>query len=127
MAAILIIDDEDLVRYSLRKVLSPLGHEITEAENGAEGLALIDQQPFDLVITDIIMPEKEGIETITELHRTHPNLKIIAISGGGRTGKKDYLRMAQRLGASHALTKPFGAEDLIEAVNDCLQAGEAPP
>lgn len=127
MAAILIIDDEELVRYSVRKVLDRLGHEITEAENGAEGLALINQQPFDLIITDIIMPEKEGIETITELRRTHPNLKIIVISGGGRTGKKDYLRMASRLGARHTLAKPFRAEALIEAVDDCLQAGEVTP
>lgn len=124
MAAILIIDDEELVRYSLRKLLDPLGHEITEAENGAEGLAMVRERPFDLVITDIIMPEKEGLETVTELHRSHPDLDVIVISGGGRTGNKDYLRMAKGLGAKHALMKPFRAETLIEAVDDCLRGAD---
>ncbi|MCH8237326.1 MAG: response regulator [Proteobacteria bacterium] len=76
--------------------------------------------PFDLVITDIIMPEKEGVETIVELKQLHPSLKIIAISGGGRTRNMDFLKLAKQFGADSILAKPFSEDELMEHVNACL-------
>ena len=84
MARILIIDDEDDLRATLRQMLEQDGHEVSEAANGAHGLELYEKDSPDLIITDVIMPKKEGVETIIALHRSAPNLPIIAISGGGR-------------------------------------------
>ncbi|MCH8809524.1 MAG: response regulator, partial [Proteobacteria bacterium] len=91
MARILIIDDEDELRSMLRQMLEQAGHEVTEAVNGAEGIRLYEQDRPDLIITDIIMPEKEGVETIIALRRADPDLPIIAISGGGRLDATDFL------------------------------------
>lgn len=124
MARILIIDDEELVRFTLRKMFQHTGHEVTEAENGRQGLDLHQAKPFDLVVTDIIMPEQEGVETILELRRDYPQLPIIAISGGGRTGTTDYLRMCAQLGACHTLPKPFSQDELLSAVKHCLNRRE---
>jgi YesN/AraC family two-component response regulator len=120
MAHILVIDDEDLVRHTLREMLESAGHRVSEAENGNEGLRRFTEAPADLVITDIIMPEKEGVETIQILLRQHPGLKVIAISGGGRTGNFDYLALAKKLGANRILKKPFRKSELLEAVDACL-------
>ncbi len=120
MARILIIDDEELVRYTVRKILDGKGHEVAEAKNGDEGMKLHRMEPFDIVITDILMPVREGLETITELRREFPAQKIIAISGGGRTGNLDYLRMAEKMGVSGILPKPFTPDDLLENVDHCL-------
>ena len=120
MARILVIDDEELVRFTLKQALQKAGHEVVEAADGNDGIAVCRQSPVDLIITDIIMPEKEGIETIVELRRDDPDLKIIAISSGGRTGTTDYLELAQKLGARQVLRKPFGRQELLEAVQDIL-------
>jgi len=120
MAHILIIDDEELARYTVREILQSAGHKVAEAANGAEGIALQKAQLFDLIITDIIMPEKEGVETIIELKRDFPDLKIISISGGGRTRNLDFLRLAKQFGAECALPKPFSEDDLLKCVNSCL-------
>lgn len=120
MARILIIDDEDELRSMLRQMLEQAGHEVAEAVNGAEGIALYERDAHDLIITDIIMPEKEGVETIIALRRTAPELPIIAISGGGRLDATDFLTMAKKLGARHTLTKPFRRDQLLEAVGECL-------
>lgn len=120
MARILIIDDEDLARYTLLKMLSGSGHELAEAENGKEGLDLHRESPFDLIITDLIMPEMEGMETILALRRDGPTPKIIAVSGGGRSGSADYLSMARRLGADQVLPKPFSQDELLSTVHSCL-------
>ena len=116
MARILIIDDEELVRLTLRDMLEQAGHDVVEAVNGEEGINLHRQNPADLIITDIIMPEKEGIETIMELRGDNSEVKIIAISGGGRMGDIDYLKFARHLGVQHVLAKPFGMNELQEAV-----------
>jgi YesN/AraC family two-component response regulator len=122
MARILIIDDNDIFRKVLRTMLTTAGfNEIEEAANGIDGINLFRQSPFDLVITDIIMPEKEGLELITELSRDYPQVKIIAMSGGGRIGPHDYLAMAEYLGASRALQKPFKHEELIAVVQELLK------
>ena len=124
MARILIIDDEDELRSMLRQMLEQAGHEVTEAVNGAEGIKLYEQDPPDLIITDIIMPEKEGVETIIALRRADPDLPIIAISGGGRLEATDFLPMAGKLGARRTLSKPFRRDQLLEAVGECLAEDE---
>jgi CheY-like chemotaxis protein len=120
MPRILLIDDDDAVRTMLRLTLVEFGHEVIEARNGLEGLALFPTSGADLVITDIIMPGKEGVEVIIELRRLHPRLKIMAISGGGRVGPTDYLRIASYLGAAKVLAKPFSNEELLVALNELL-------
>lgn len=120
MAKILIIDDEEQVRLYLRKILEPEGHEIVEAGNGKVGLQLYREEPADLIITDIFMPEKEGLETIRELRRDYPEVKIIVISGGGNRLNLDVLPMARRFGALRALAKPFTRQDMLSAVRVAL-------
>lgn len=121
MARILIIDDDMAVRAVIKGALSDEGYEVLEAADGNEGLKCYQNSPTDLVITDLIMPEKEGIETIVELRREFPEVKIIAISGGTLYGSSDNLRMAERLGARRTLTKPFKIPDLLEAVREVLK------
>ena len=120
MARILVVDDEELARFTIRDILETAGHEVAEAENGKEAIESQTAGPFDLIITDIIMPEKEGVETIIELKRDYPDLKIIAISGGGRTKNLDFLQLADEFGADKILAKPFSEDELLERVNDCL-------
>lgn len=120
MARILIVDDESVIRSTLRQMLENAGHEIYEASNGDEALRSFGQFELDLVITDIIMPKKEGIETIRELRAKAPDVKIIAISGGDRRGRSDYLGMAIKLGANEVISKPFRREQILKAVQDTL-------
>ncbi|OHC76187.1 MAG: hypothetical protein A3G18_00740 [Rhodospirillales bacterium RIFCSPLOWO2_12_FULL_58_28] len=120
MARILVIDDEELARFTLREILENAGHEVSEARNGNEGIAFQKATPFDLVITDIIMPEKEGVETIIELKRDYPGIRIIGISGGGRTRNLDFLKLAEQFGAARVLAKPFTEDELLACVNACL-------
>ena len=120
MARLLVIDDEKLARLTLRKILERAGHEVVEATNGSEGIAMYRAQPFDAVITDIIMPDKEGVETIIELKRDFPQVRLIAISGGGRTRNLDFLKLAMQYGAEKILAKPFSQDDLVDAVESLL-------
>lgn len=96
------------------------GHEVTTATDGNEALAHAGRENFDLMITDIIMPDRDGIEVIVALRKTMPALKVIAISGGGRLNAKDYLNIAQKLGASATLAKPFSGSDLVATVERVL-------
>ena len=123
MARILLIDDDDALRTMLRLTLIHFGHTVIEARNGREGLDLFPHAEADLVITDIVMPEVEGIEVLMTLRKIKPRVKIIAISGGGRVSATDYLRIAQRLGAAKVLTKPFSNEALISAIDEVLAGG----
>jgi len=116
MARILIIDDDVQILKMLRKTLEHEGHEVVDAADGNKGLRLYRENPTDLVITDIIMPNKEGIETIGALRREFPEAKIIAMSGGGQIEAEEYLHMAKLLGAQRTLTKPFQNEELLEAI-----------
>ena len=93
-----------------------LEYEVVAAADGNKGLRLYREDPTDLVVTDIIMPEKEGIETIIDLRREFPEVKIIAMSGGGHGKPDSYLHMAKGLGAQRTLTKPFGKKELLEAI-----------
>jgi len=126
VATILVIDDEEMVRATLRLALEAAGHRILEASNGDEGLQLLDTHEIDLTITDIIMPEKEGIETIIEIRRRQPDARIIAISGGSRSQDIDFLRIAERLGAVHSLAKPFSPQMLLELVEAAMAGAGAP-
>ncbi len=120
MATIMVIDDDENARSAMTRVLRTAGHNVVEAENGLRGLERLRQAPVDLVITDLLMPEMEGIETIRELRRGHPGVRIIAMSGGGMGKAADYLPFAGALGAQRALEKPFTAEQLLAAVQDVL-------
>lgn len=124
MAKILLIDDEPDLRQTLRLFLENAGHTVVEAENGDDGVALHRSEAPDLVITDLIMPGKEGIETILELRRTKATTPIIAISGGGRLELTDFLQAARKLGAAHTLKKPFRREQLLEAVDKSLAGAD---
>jgi DNA-binding response OmpR family regulator len=122
MARILLIEDDPTIRAVLRMSLTGIGHTVIEARNGKEGMGLFRQAGADLVITDIIMPDKDGLEVLKELRKTPVSpVKIIAISGGGVTQEAaDSLRMAKLLGAAKTLTKPFSNEVLIAAINELL-------
>ena len=122
MARILIIEDDEIVRFTLREILESADHEVTETENGLEANGLHDAHAFDLIITDIVMPEKEGFETIRDLKKDDPNVPIIAISGGGRFKTDAYTKIAEDLGAMHALKKPFDDDQLLKLVDTCLAA-----
>lgn len=120
MSAILVVDDQKGIREVLRKVLAEIGHEVVEAEDGAAALALFRKQTFDLVITDIIMPEMEGIEEITTMKREQPDIKILAMSGGGRARVMDFLAVAGKAGADATLEKPFRKSELLDRVAGLL-------
>lgn len=120
MSRILLIDDDDALRKMLRLTLTGMGHSVVEARNGREGVALDATQQPDLVLTDIIMPDKEGIETILEIRRQHPETRIIAMSGGGRVNARDYLVMARRFGARYVLEKPFSNGEMALAIESAL-------
>jgi len=105
-------------------MLKRAGHEVVEAPDGIEGIRLYREKQPQLVITDIVMPKKEGLETILDLRREDPQVKIIAISGGGRIGPESYLDIAEGFGANRILTKPFNNKELLEAIHDLLGKGE---
>jgi len=120
MARILVVDDDEAVRTSVRQALKRFGHMVTEAADGAAALRSLESEAVDLVITDIIMPEMEGIETIRILRRDRPDLPIIAMSGGGRGRSEDYLGVARTFGAACVLRKPFSPDDLLAAIATAL-------
>ncbi len=120
MARILVIDDDPQIRTLLRKILERAGYEVIDAEDGVAGTDLYRESPTDLVITDILMPGKSGWEAILELRRDFPDVKIIAISGGGKLGPFSYLMMAKRFGARHIFSKPLQRNTLLAAVNELI-------
>ena len=114
MTTILVIDDEERVRILLRTALEAEGYEVTEAANGRKGLDLYRHKPTDLVITDIVMPELNGLGMLLELMREFLDVKVIAISGAG--GEKNVLDVAKLLGARQTFQKPFSVPQLLDAV-----------
>ena len=123
MAHILVIDDDEAVRWIIRRAMQADGHSVIEATDGSDGLRQFAAAPFDLVITDILMPEREGIETIIELRRANPRLPILAISGGSEITERDgLLASADLLGATEVLPKPFELAQLRAAVRGLLLA-----
>lgn len=113
---ILIIDDELHIRFILKKTLEKAGYQVATAENGEEALELIAEENFDLIMIDLIMPLKDGFETILALHALETKTRIIAMSGGWNGKPECYLRIAARMGASRAISKPFSKQALLEAV-----------
>jgi CheY-like chemotaxis protein len=120
MQSILVIDDDKLMCMALARILVSAGYTVTQAFDGDEGLQLYRTYGFDLVITDLIMPDKEGIQIIRELRKENGKIRIIAMSAGGRGGATDYLKWARLMGAKQCLSKPIKREDLLNAVSTVL-------
>ncbi len=120
MSRILVIDDDDLVRDTLVRILTRAGHDAIGAKDGRDGVKQFQLQPPDLIVTDVIMPEQDGIETVLQLRRSDATLPIIAISGGGRARAMQFLETAQKLGADLVLPKPVKQQELLAAVSQLL-------
>ncbi len=120
MARVLVIDDDDRVRTWMRTVLEGAGHEVVEAADGEEGIRAARRQAVDLTFCDIFMPVREGLETIRDLRRDFPALPIVAMSGGGYGGQIDMLPVAELLGVTRTLEKPFGTQAVLDAVREAL-------
>lgn len=125
MARALIIDDNDAFRSSLRRLLELKGYTVAEASNGIEGISAYRQHPADVVLCDIVMPDKEGLETIRELLKEFPTGKIIAMSGWVQVVGVDPLHFAERFGATRSLRKPFEPEALLQTIAEVLGQGPA--
>jgi DNA-binding response OmpR family regulator len=118
---LLVIDDDNLVRAALTDMLQTAGFDVVTASNGRRGLELLETTPVDAVITDILMPEQEGLETIREARQRFPDIRILAISGGGAGGgETQLLRFAESFGADQTLSKPFTGSQLVAAVRTLL-------
>ena len=115
MTKILLVEDEERIRSLLKEVLESEGYEVQEVSSGKEALQSHARSPPDLILTDIVMPDTEGIEMIIKIRKSDPNVKIVAMSGG------DYLAMARKLGADCTLTKPFSNQALLDAVKATLE------
>ncbi len=120
MANILIVDDDERIRKLLLRMLEGAGHDVAVAADGDAAIARFRQRGADIILADILMPGKDGIEMILELRREAPELKIIAMSGGGRIGPGCYLGIAEKLGASYTLAKPFSRDEVVAAVEEVL-------
>ena len=122
MTSILLVDDDEQLRTMLSVVLRRAGYEVQVAIDGIEASNFYRIHPTDLIITDLIMPGKEGLEIIMELHKDYPRAKIIAMSGGGRTGPMNYLKVAKAFGAQEVLEKPFPHREILDAIRRVLAA-----
>lgn len=123
MANILVADDQENIRKILKSLLEQFGHTVTVATNGKEALQAYGANPADILITDILMPDMEGIETIREFRKLDPNVRIIAMSGGGAVEANEYLKMAKLFGAKFTISKPFDVQEILDAVNKVLAEG----
>lgn len=117
---IIVIDDESEIRELMQRILTDAQHNVLTAENGFDGIELIKNNNIDLIITDLVMPKKEGIETILDVKKSHPEIRIIAMSAGARIGSDSYLENAKLLGADDVLKKPFFKKELLMTVNKIL-------
>ncbi len=120
MAKILVIDDDDIVNDMIVQLLSEAGYDAEGVQNGDRGLKLVESKSFDMIVTDIVMPEKEGLETILEIRKKNKSVPIIAISGGGKINAEEYLLVAKGLGAKYTFKKPFDNKIFLDAVRACL-------
>jgi DNA-binding response OmpR family regulator len=120
MANILVIEDQDSVRRITSGILTEAGHAVRAVPDGDMGVKACAAEEFDLVVTDIIMPKKQGFDTIVEIRQKHPAVKILAVSGGGQGDPEGYLQISRQLGAHATLAKPFSPEQLTTAVNSLL-------
>jgi DNA-binding response OmpR family regulator len=120
MAHIILIEDDPWISNIFRQLLENAGHVVDVAENGQQGFDMYRANPADLVITDIVMPVKDGLETILDLKNEFPHARVIAISGGGAIESDRYLSLAESIGAIKALQKPLTKEELLAAVDESL-------
>jgi len=120
MAKVLVIEDEEPVRDMIRQTLERAGHEVFEAGDGEQGLSVFEKHKVDLVVTDILMPKKGGLVTILELRQKNPDLKIIAMSGGGRSGKLNFLSTAKTFPGVRTFRKPFRKTEFLAVVDEML-------
>lgn len=127
MAKILIVDDDEPFRFFMRALLERVSHTVIEARNGVEGIRSFQREQPDLVIVDLFMPEKDGIETIVELRRIKPSVRVIAISAGAYQGELQMLEVAKRLGALRCMPKAFDGHELIKTVAECLDSDKSGP
>jgi len=121
MIRILVIDDDINIREMLKECLERAEYEVLVASDGKAALKLHSANPVDLIITDIVMPEKDGLEIIMEFRRRFPEVKVIAISGGGKIGANEYLNIAKVLGVTKTFSKPFELRELLAAVRELLR------
>ena len=119
MKRILVIDDDAILLKTVKAVLAAEGYDVATADDGVEGLDLYDQGGFDLVITDILMPNKNGIKTISHIRKVDTETPILAISGANETGTLNNLMVARMVGATETLAKPFEKKALLGCVKDC--------
>ena len=126
MKSILIADDEPGIRELAKRALASAGYSMFEAGNGHEAIKVMERVNIDLAVMDIIMPSKEGVETILEIKTRWPNCKILAISGGGRIAAQDFLALAQHVGADETLKKPFKFDELVGMAEGMLTPAVAP-
>lgn len=122
MARVLIVDDEIDIRQVISRILQSAGHATSTAENGRQAMDHLQREPVDLMITDVFMPEMEGLETVKLTRRLYPALPIIAVSGGGSLGASEYLMFARCFGATATLEKPFEIAGLLDLVNELLNS-----
>jgi CheY-like chemotaxis protein len=127
MAQVLIIDDDRGIRQLLRRIIATRGHMIVEADSGRTGVEAFRQQAFDLVLTDIVMPDMDGNQTIVQLRKLNPDIRIVAVSGGGRARNLTPLQLAKQFGADRILEKPFRRDDVVRMVDEILAGGQVPP
>lgn len=120
MKKILLVDDESSIRMMVRAVLDEGKYTFDEASNGTEALAKMETEEFDLIITDVIMPDCDGIELVMTVRRKLPDIKVIVMSGGGRVRADHYLNLAEKLGATRVFEKPFNTAELRAAVRELL-------
>jgi DNA-binding NtrC family response regulator len=120
MTRILLVDDDDLSRGAVHRMLERAGYSVHSTGQGSQAIVRYKTDPVDLVITDLIMPETDGLEIIQELRRTDPAVRILAISGGGRVDAEEYLSVARKFGAIEVLPKPFNGQELKQAVERAL-------
>jgi DNA-binding NtrC family response regulator len=122
VSRILVVDDDPEIRSTLKKLLERSGHDVVIAADGRGAETALSKSSFDLMVTDIVMPDQDGLEVIRITRVAHPELPIIAISGGGRLRTGNYLRLAKAMGAVSAIEKPFEFDDFLREVNAALEA-----
>jgi CheY-like chemotaxis protein len=122
MACIVVIDDQEPIRRIVRRALEQAGHEVLDASDGEVGLQLLESHSADVVISDIFMPGLDGIQTLRQIRKLFPRVKVIVMSGGDSSGMLDLRRDAELLGAVKTLAKPFTGREIVAAVNSVLES-----
>jgi CheY-like chemotaxis protein len=125
MPAVLLVEDNTAYRELMAEVLRGAGFDVVAAPDGRRVAAILRERPIDLVITDLVMPERDGLETIMEVRRNHPGLPVIAVSGDMPLNRDLYLRLAEKLGAARVLAKPFRPDELVAAARGALAPAPA--